>query len=102
MNIRPIGWFGIWLLVWLLPPLLSSVALVYPEWQAVRETGMCPPAPMDIPAYPCTPNEYLGRALASPFAVMGMMVVCVGWGVVWGGISAVGWLVYKRLRPPLS
>ena len=95
-------WWVLWIAGFVLPPLVMVAALIYPEWQAVRETGMCPPAPMDIPAYPCTPNEYLGRALGSPFAIMGTMVVCVSWGVVWGGVSAVGWLAYKWLYRPTA
>jgi hypothetical protein len=96
MN-KKIGWLIIaWLLVCTLPPLLYSGALIYPDWQTVRATGMCPAAPPDIPPYPCTPTEFLSRMVAGPFALMGQMVLCVGWGVVWSMVSAVGWLIYKK------
>ncbi|MCA9980844.1 MAG: hypothetical protein KDD89_08425 [Anaerolineales bacterium] len=86
---RTIALILLWLLCCSLPPFLLSAALIYPDWQAVRATGMCPAAPPDIPPYPCTPNEFLTRMVAGPFAVMGFMILCLSWGVMWGGFTAV-------------
>lgn len=49
----------------------------------VVETGMCPAAPPDIPAYACTPGEYILRMTFGPWALIGHMMVWMAWcGIV--------------------
>jgi hypothetical protein len=63
---------------------------------AVVATGMCPPAPPDIPAYPCLPLDYLLRMTVGPWALAGHLFI---W-CAWAGLAATAWLVlHLFLRP---
>ncbi|MEL6179801.1 MAG: hypothetical protein AAFS10_12655, partial [Myxococcota bacterium] len=62
-------WIFIVLMVWCLPPLLPGVLLSAEEIMDVAQTGMCPPAPTDIPAYPCSVIEFIvTRVIFNPWA----------------------------------
>lgn len=62
----------------------------------VLRTGQCPPAPPDIPAYACTPVEYLARMLFGPFALIGNLTLCCG---SWALLALVGGLVLAVRKP---
>ena len=83
---------GRWLVaLGLLGPVVLLSAISAPELAEVWRTGLCPPAPTDIPAYPCGPLEYLWtRVLFNPWAVLVTGPIYL----VFGGVAllgAVGW-----------
>lgn len=43
-----------WFLFLFVPPIAYSAFISWPGLKHVIATGYCPPAPTDIPAYPCT------------------------------------------------
>lgn len=89
------------LAVWLLPPLLVEAAVIGPELAEVVATGMCPPAPTDIPAAPCTPGEYLQRVLFGVWSLPFHVLVWGGWTVLLGTCAvagAAGWAVTRRAQ----
>jgi hypothetical protein len=66
-----------------LVPLLISIGIVAAGVPEVVSTGMCPAAPPDVPAYPCTVRDYLLRMTVGPWALMGHFAVWSAWcGVV--------------------
>ncbi len=44
--------------------------------------GICPAAPTDIPAYPCSFEEFLMRIFFSPWAIMASMMIFPFWFLV--------------------
>ncbi|MBP7281335.1 MAG: hypothetical protein KBA66_07160 [Leptospiraceae bacterium] len=44
--------------------------------------GICPAAPTDIPAYPCTFEEFLIRIFFSPWAIMVSIMIFPFWFLV--------------------
>jgi hypothetical protein len=81
------------LALWIGPPAAVSLILVGSGVPAVLQTGMCPPAPPDIPSYPCTAFDYLMRMTVSPFALVGHIAIGIAWTALLGGLLAIGWLV---------
>ena len=41
--------------------------------------GICPAAPTDIPAYPCSFEEFLIRIFFSPWAIMATVIIFPFW-----------------------
>ncbi len=70
--------------VWLFPPLVVSLALVAVGLPRVLQTGLCPGAPPDIPAYACTPYDYLLRMTLGPWALAGHLTLALAWTFVVG------------------
>jgi hypothetical protein len=67
----------------LVPPLLINVWLLLPGVFEVAQTGICPPVPPDIPAYPCTPRDYIVRMTLGPWTFPMQLLLLFGWiGVV--------------------
>ncbi len=87
------------LALWMGPPATVSLILVGSGLPSVLQTGLCPPAPPDIPSYPCTAFDYLLRMTVSPFALMGHIAVGIAWSALLGGLLAIGWL-YRHVRYP--
>src|SRR3989304_4433976 len=56
------------------PCLVSSLAAGW-DLPEVVATGVCPPAPPDIPAYPCSAQEYLLRMTVGPWALAGHILI---------------------------
>jgi hypothetical protein len=81
------------LALWIGPPMAVSFILVGSGVPSVLQTGMCPPAPPDIPSYPCTAFDYLMRMTVSPFALVGHVAIGIAWTALLGGLLAIGWLV---------
>ena len=85
----------------LIPPLLVIGVTIAGGLIDVITTGQCPAAPPDIPPYPCSVGEYLIRMVFGFWALMGVMVIGIGWLIIdvvlwlvgWGG-----WTVIKKLR----
>jgi hypothetical protein len=72
-----------WMGLLLLPPLLINVWLLLPGALEVAQTGICPPAPPDIPEYPCTPADYVLRMTLGPWTLPLQLLMLFGWiGVV--------------------
>jgi len=79
------NWLNIlaWLGVLLVPPVLINVWLLLPGVIQVNKTGICPPAPPDIPAYPCTVGDYIFRMTLGPWALPAQLLLLFAWiGVV--------------------
>jgi hypothetical protein len=94
-------WLGLFLLSMFVPPLLMSVAWIWPGAVTVIQTGTCPPAPPDIPAYPCSLGEYLARMTWGAWALMAHLITWMAWVVVnfilWGvGLLAIA--LYRHVR----
>ena len=95
------AWAWLFLLSMVIPPLVMSVAWLLPGAIAVIQTGTCPPAPPDIPAYPCSLAEYLWRMTFGLWALMAHLVTWIAWiafnFVLWGlGLVAVAF--YRNWR----
>jgi len=80
----------------------SLVSLVAAGWglPEVVATGMCPPAPPDIPAYPCSAQEYLLRMTLGPWALAGHIFVWSAWMSLVGATWAVVHFLRGRKRAP--
>ena len=74
-------------------PCLASALLAGWGLPGVIATGMCPAAPTDIPAYPCTPGEYLLRMTVGPWALPGHIIVWCGWI----SLTAVAWFAVRAI-----
>jgi hypothetical protein len=85
-----------WLLWVFLPPLLINVAVLWDSAALVLETGQCPPAPPDIPAYPCTLGDFILRMTLGPFAIMGQFLILTAWLIIGLPASLGLWGVIKR------
>jgi hypothetical protein len=84
-------------ILWIGVPFVVSVALIGPGLLQVAGSGMCPPAPPDVGAYPCSVGAYLLRMTLGPWALMGHILLWTIWTVVF-----VGWfglLTLLRRRP---
>ncbi|HLE23619.1 MAG TPA: hypothetical protein VI701_04855, partial [Anaerolineales bacterium] len=91
-RLRPAA---IWILAALaVPCLVSSLAAVW-GLPAVVATGVCPAAPPDIPAYPCSPQGFLLRMTLGPGALAGHLII----GCAWLGLTGTIWLVVAPLHP---
>jgi hypothetical protein len=97
--------FRRWLLLFLtslvIPPLGMSFAWVIPGAMTVVQTGICPPSPPDIPAYPCSLGEYLFRMTFGIWALTAHLLTWISWVIVdfilWGiGLFAIAF--YRNLR----
>lgn len=86
------------LVLWAAPPLAVSLASILPGLAAVLQTGMCPAAPPDISAYPCTAYEYLARMTVGPWALFGHLTLAGAWTVCLSGAIALAavWRVARR------
>jgi len=94
MKGHPLGRFLLIAGLWLLPPLtisLGTVALGLPE---VLQTGMCPAAPPDVAAYPCTASDYLLRMTLGPWALLGHIALLGAWTF----LLACGWVLVALVR----
>lgn len=84
--------------LWLIPalgiPCLISVLAVGPGLLGVVASGTCPPAPPDIPAYPCSPLDYVLRMTLGPWALPGHLFIWIS------SLALVGaaWLLVVLLR----
>ena len=86
------------------PCLISSLAAGW-GLPAVVATGVCPAAPPDIPAYPCSPQEYILRMTVGPWALPGHILI---W-CTWAALVGMAWLLVAilsrekaRRRPPAT
>ena len=52
---------------------------VYMAYDLRDFNGMCPPAPPDIPAYPCTRLEYMERMTLGFWALAAHIVILIPW-----------------------
>lgn len=85
----------------LVVPILVSLGTVLAGLPDVVQTGMCPPAPTDIPAYPCTPGEYILRMTLGPWAVLGHILIWLVWSGLLsliGGAIALAWVIPSARR----
>lgn len=73
-----------------LPPLLFVAGSVVSA--IATYTGTCPGL-MDIPPYPCSLLDYIGRNTISPFALIGHIMLTVLWVGFSLGVLALGALV---------
>lgn len=87
--LAPIPWLGCALAI---PCVVSALTVVW-GLPAVLATGMCPPAPPDIPAYPCTPWDYLARMTVGFWALAGHMTFFCSWA----GLTAITWLIVRGI-----
>ena len=72
-----------WMGILLVPPLLINVFILLPGALHVAQTGICPAAPPDLPAYPCSVENYVIRMTLGPWALPGQLLLLFGWiGVV--------------------
>ena len=92
---------GLVLLFVVLPPLIISFITILPGALEVRQSGMCPGAPPDIPPYACSVGEYLMRMWLGPFAIMGQAVICFLW-IAFCGFVALAWLIGRRWQQRLQ
>lgn len=94
-------WLAFFLASMIVPPLMMSLAWILPGAIAVGQTGTCPPAPPDIPAYSCSLGEYLLRMTVGTWALMGHLVTWMAWVVVnfilWG-LALFAIAFYRNLR----
>jgi hypothetical protein len=85
----PVLWLG-----WALAiPCLVSTLTVGSGLPGVLTTGMCPPAATDIPAYPCSPWDYLARMTVGFWALAGHITVFCGWA----GATAIAWMILRGI-----
>jgi hypothetical protein len=78
-----------------IPCLFSALAAGW-GLPGVVATGLCPPAPLDIPAYPCSPSDYLLRMTVGPWALAGHLFI---W-CAWAGMAATAlFILHFYLRP---
>jgi hypothetical protein len=90
--------------LWIAPPALVSLVSIVSGLPAVLETGLCPPAPPDIPAYPCTAIEYVARMAVGPWALMGHLAVVLVWTVFLGSVLSIVavWRLRRRRKPAMN
>jgi hypothetical protein len=86
--------------LWIVPPLAVSLMVILSGLPAVLETGMCPAAPTDIPAYPCSAYDYLARMTVGPWALAGHIAIASAWTVCLGAALALA-VVWRIARKPL-
>lgn len=94
-------WISLFLLSMIVPPLLMSLSWIFPGALTVLQTGMCPPAPPDIPAHPCSLGQYLTRMTVGSWALLGHLVTWMAWVVtnfVLWGIGLFGVALYRNWR----
>lgn len=94
-------WIWLFLLSMIGPPLLMSLAWIWPGAIAVIQTGTCPAAPPDIPPTPCSLGAYLLRMTIGVWALMGHLITWMSWIVVnfilWG-LGLLGVAFYRNWR----
>ena len=78
-----------------LPPLLFFASAVVSA--IATYNGTCPGV-MDIPPYPCSLLDYIGRNTVSPFALIVHIAVALVWGGFALGVLLLGALVRRLLR----
>ena len=94
-----------WLMLAMAVPCLVSLLMAGWGLPAVVSTGLCPPAPPDILAYPCTPLDYVMRMTLGPWSFIGHVLI---WMVWWGLVGAAWLLVFlvqsrwKQGRTPIK
>ncbi|HET7011000.1 MAG TPA: hypothetical protein VFI11_09515, partial [Anaerolineales bacterium] len=74
---------------WIVPPLVIGGAFIASGLVEVLRLGMCPPAPPDIAAYPCTASDYILRMSLGPWALVGHITIFSVWGAVLAGVLLV-------------
>jgi hypothetical protein len=83
---------------WLIPALgiPALLSLLAAGWglPGVLASGMCPPAPPDIPAYPCSPLDYVLRVTLGPWALPGHLLI---W-ITSLSLMAASWLLVGTFR----
>ena len=82
MNRRRLGPVLLLFGLWLCPPLVVSLALVAVGLPEVLQSGLCPGAPPDIAAYPCSAYEYFMRMTLGPWALAGHLTLALAWTFV--------------------
>ena len=88
--------------LWVVPPLLVSAAVVAYGVPSVYRSGMCPAAPPDIPAYPCTVLDYLLRMTVGPWALLGHLTIAGAWTITLGCLLLLGMIWRSLSRPARS
>ena len=86
------------------PCLVSSLAAGW-DLPEVVATGVCPPAPPDIPAYPCSAQEYLLRMTVGPWALAGHTLIWWSWAALVGTAWLLVALLLRATRaagPPVT
>ncbi|MFP4440881.1 MAG: hypothetical protein ACLFVO_26905 [Chloroflexaceae bacterium] len=78
-----------------MPPLLFFAGAVVSA--IATYDGTCPGV-MDIPPYPCSLLDYIGRNTSSPFALVVHITVSLLWGGFALGVLLLGALVRRLLR----
>lgn len=87
--------------IWIPPILFISINLIAGAIQVVQ-TGMCPSAPPDIPAYACSLGDYLGRMTMGIWALMGHLTLVIAWALIDMCLWAFGfgvWAIAQKLPP---
>lgn len=86
--------------------ILVPPALVF-AWQlldgvgAVMKTRQCPPAPPDVPAYPCSVFSYLQQRALGGWAVAGLLLMLVEWMVLLVLVTLI-YQIYRLARKRLA
>ena len=94
-------WIRLFLLSTVLPALLLSITWILPGAIEVAQTGACPPSPTDVVPRVCSVGEYILRMTFSLWAILGHLLIWMGWIVtnvlLWiVGLIAVA--IYRSLR----
>ena len=87
--------------IWIPPLLFIGTHLIAGVIQ-VSQTGMCPSAPPDIPAYACSVGDYLGRMTFGFWALMGNITVVIAWALIDMCLWVFGfgiWAIAQKLHP---
>jgi hypothetical protein len=87
---------GLWPGCALLVPLTLTTVSVLGGLPAVVASGMCPPAPPDIPAVPCTAQQYLARMTVGFWALAGHLTLFCSWLA----ITCAAWLAARLVFGP--
>ncbi|MEM9449576.1 MAG: hypothetical protein AAGA75_13700 [Cyanobacteria bacterium P01_E01_bin.6] len=101
LSRKQLKWIGWFCLSAVIPLLLVVGVTIAGGIVDVVATGQCPAAPPDITPYSCSVGDYLARMLFGFWALMGIMILGIGWLIVDIGLWLVGWggwTVLKRLR----
>ena len=92
-----------WTTVLIIPPILISFSMMYKGLVKVIQTGMCPPAPTDIPAYACSVSDYIYRMTVGGFAIIGNIIIVLTWFAFVGSVTLIRKIAKKKtLQPELG
>ena len=78
MNLKKIL---LYVAFYIVPPFIVHLLFIGPDMLEVLETGMCPPAPPDIPAYKCSIGDFYLRMSVGPWAMVANFLIFGSWFV---------------------